>query len=245
VPAPENWVYEDHAVARWHAESNYQPVAFYPEPGLLALFPDRMLEIAPSRAYREDWRLLRGSACVGAPAVAADAGGEGRGGESSGTSVARVEGGVLASLRLVREKLPFADRWTTDRAGRLLVCGDHAILVRDRRAAPPRAEPLETLVPSLLHAGSRRAALALLDCEYTYMARPRHAAASGSTAFEVQLSTLPFAADGGSPEGSTIDLFGAGAWTFDHGSQQFLHAPEGEGGLQRVWAVESWEGPGP
>ncbi len=193
VPPASEWVYEDHEVARWHAESNYQPVAFYPEPGLLALFPDRLLEIAPSRAYREDWRLMKGSATVVVPEEAdAAAVTAAKAAATAATAAAAARGeednivydGPVISLRLVQEQQPAtstadgeAGAWVK-RSGGLLMCGDHAILVRDRLSPSPLAAPLTDVVSALHDSGDRTALLALLDCEYTYLTRKGSEAAS-------------------------------------------------------------------
>lgn len=228
LPASAEWIYSEHDVARWHAETNYQPVAFYPEPGLLELRPDRLLEIAPSRAYREDWRALRGSLAT------------------------RCGQNTFASLRLVEERGQHTGGEWRSRRGGLLICGDHAVVIRDRWTPSPTRAPLVEVIAGLRGSSDRASAEALLDCEYTYLQRRPLSNDSGvgtrneHEPFVVQLSTLPFEEDGGYREGASVSLtfpgpewipncseVGTGCNTPYHFTQIVA-----DGMIERRWAVE-------
>ena len=213
------------ALATWESSTNFQPVAAYPEPGIMLLEPTagRMIEHAPSGAYREDWRLLQGTSEVREVL--------------DEPLLADLRSSAAAALVLEREVATVdGEERETGLVGSLVVSGDHAVLSRDvarggGKDFSSRAASATMIPPSVTDAFHRSLhgdldlagildrddadARDLLCREYSYMRRCVGGSGGGGRSsgngdtWRIELSTLPFLC------GKEVSLFDGESWEFE------------------------------
>lgn len=125
----------DGAAMHWSRWCAFQLHDKWPEPALLRRVGNCLIELAPSGAYVEDWRLQPSAA------------------------------GPLIGLRLIEER-DLNAQTIRHRAGGLIVCGDHAALIRGRPEPLRFDGRLEALVRASLT--NREALRAIFAFETSY-----------------------------------------------------------------------------
>ena len=132
--------------------------------------------------------------------------------------------GLLLGLNLMEEREPASGR-VTHRGGALLVCGDHAALVRGR----PGLAPADRWADVLRDCGPRQPAQELFACETSYARRDP---ASGD--FTIALSTNPLR------EGQVLRI--REGFEVDGRTRQVRQIVAEEGGLrERTFTVDTIE----
>lgn len=185
----------DGASLRWFHWEAFQIHDKWPEPGCMRRIGDCVIEIPPSGAYVEDWRLQPSKP------------------------------GPVVALELIEERLDGRVE-VTHVGGALIVCGDHAALVRGRARAPQNHT---RWAEALRQTGVRSLAPEMFSCEASYAIREP---ASGD--FVIALSTNPLR------EGQVLSIMHG--FEIDRETQQVRQCVHEDGKLlERIFTIDTLE----